>query len=141
VNRETIYSALFQRLQTASDFVTCSRNLKHYSDVSPSEQPAIFVAQGSQHAEHIKGFPTKYTLQAKAWIYTNDPDPSKPPAYAINNILDQVDEVMKPDAPQDKQTLSGLVEDCWIDGEIVTDEGTLGDQSVAIFTIKILTTT
>ena len=141
MNRETIYTALFAKLSSVAGLVTKSRRLKHYSDVSPSEQPAMFVTQASQHVKQIKGFPSEYTLEAKVWIYTHETDPAVSPATGLNNLLDLVDLALKPSVPQDKQTLGGLVEHCWMDGEIVTDEGSLGDQSVAIFTIKILTTT
>ena len=141
MNREAIYSALFAKFQGIPDFVTCSRWLKHYDDVPPSEQPACFVAQGSQIAKKIKGFPTEYTLEAKVWLYAHNTDQRIPPSIALNNILDKVDEMLKPSHVEDHQTLGGIVEHCWIDGEIITDEGTLGDQSIAIFTIKILSTT
>jgi hypothetical protein len=141
VKRERIYSALFAKLSAISGLVTISRRLKHYDDVAPTEQPAMFVTQGNQFVRQIKGLPSQYTLDAKIWLYTYDPDPTKPPAQMINDIMDQVDEILKPTAPDDKQTLGGLVDHCWIEGEIITDEGTLGDQSVAIFTIKNSITT
>ena len=141
MTRESIYSALFAKLSGISGLVIASRRLKHYSDVSPSEQPAMFVTQAAQFVKQTKGLPSQYTLDAKIWVYTNDPDPTKAPAQAINDIMDQVDAILKPTTPANKQTLGGLVEHCWIDGEIITDEGTLGDQSVAIYTIKMQTTT
>ena len=141
MTRESIYTALFAKLSGIPGLVTCSRRLKYWSDVSPIQQPAMFVTVGSQHVRQIKGFPSQYDLIAKVWIYTHSTDPSVSPATALNNLLDQVDSVLKPAAPQDKQTLGGLVEHCWIDGEIETFEGGLGEQEVAVFFIKISTTT
>ena len=141
MNREAIYTALFAKLSGVAGLATTSRRLKHYSEVSPSQQPAMYVTQASQFVKQIKGFPSEYTLEAKVWIYSHNTDTAISPATALNNLLDLVDLALRPSVPQDKQTLGGLVEHCWIDGEIVTDEGSLGDQAVAIFTIKILTTT
>lgn len=101
----------------------------------------MFMTQANQNVRQVTGYPSQYTLEAKVWIYTNDTNPENPPAQKINNVLDQIDEILEPNTPQAKQTIGGLCEHCWIDGDIITDEGTLGDQSVAIFTIKILTTT
>ena len=141
MRRESIYGALFARLSAIEGLATCSRRLRHFSDVPPSEQPALFVAQASQQLQQVTGQPTVAVLEAKVWVYTNDPNPELPPAAAINDILDQIDQALAPSAgPSHKQTLGGLCEHCWVDGTIETDEGTLGDQSVAILTIKILTT-
>ena len=141
MTRETIYSALFTKLTGIPGLVTCSRRLKHYSEVPAIMQPALYQTQASQHVTQIKGLPSQYSLEAKIWMYTSNTDPAISPATALNNLLDQVDQILKPSIPEDKQTLGGLVEHCWIDGEIVTDEGGLGDQAVAVFIIKILTTT
>ncbi|MEI8032778.1 MAG: hypothetical protein WCH05_05500 [Chlorobiaceae bacterium] len=121
--------------------MTCSRRLRHFQDVVPSEQPAMFVTQTNQTVQQVTGMPSVATLEAQVWIYTNDPDPSHAPAAQINDLLDQIDAALAPPlGPAYKQTLGGLCEHCWIDGQIEIDEGTLGEQSLARFTIKILTT-
>lgn len=139
MNREAIYSALATLLQSIDGVETFSRILAHWDDVSANQQPAMFMTVVSQRAEQVTGFPTKYTLDAKLWIYTHRDSSDVVPAAAINNLLDALDAALKPSAsPSYKQTLGGLVEHCWIDGEIVTDEGTLGVQSVAIVPIRML---
>ena len=61
------------------------------------------------------------------------------PSVAVNQILDELDEVLRPPVgPAFKQTLGGLVEHCWIEGEIHTDEGWLGLQSIAVVPLRML---
>ncbi len=139
--REQIYNSLFQLLSGVSGIKTISRKLMHYSDVPASEQPALFMTVGNQNVTQTTGLPARYVLQAKVWIYTYTTDPSLSPSTAINNILDQIDSVFETPIVQDHQTLGGLVDDCKISGEILTSEGSLGDQEIATFPIEILITT
>lgn len=139
MKRETIYKALFARLEAIDGIQTCSRILQHWDDVSPNMQPAIYMAQDTQLAEQVTGFPTKYLLGAKVWIYAHRDTGEVVPSAQVNNILDALDEALKPaPSPTNKQTLGGLVEHCWISGAIETDEGTLGNQAVAIVPIQML---
>ena len=141
MNREAIYSALFTKLSSIALLKTSSRILMHWDDVAPNQQPALYMAQDDQTATQVTGFPTKYTLGAKIWIYCHRDTNGVIPATQVNNILDAIDLVLKPvPNPTYKETLGGLVEHCWIDGNIVTDEGTLGNQTVALIPIRILTT-
>jgi hypothetical protein len=139
MKREPIYKALFAKLSAIDGIVTASRILLHWDDVSPNQQPAMFLAQDTQQAEQITGFPTKYLLGAKVWIYAHRDTSEEVPSAQINNILDALDAALMPDpSPTFKQTLGGLVEHCWISGAIETDEGTLGNQAVAIVPIQML---
>jgi hypothetical protein len=139
VNREVIYSALFKLLQSVDGVETFSRILAHWDDVSPNMQPALYMTVISQTAEQVTGFPSKYMLDAKVWIYTHRDTAGVIPSVASNEILDRLDTALKPPVgPSFKQTLGGLVEHCFINGEIVTDEGTLGSQAVAIVPVRML---
>ncbi len=140
MNREAIFSALFQLLNEGlPQLNTISRVLLHWDDVSPNQQPALFMTMVSQSVEQTTGFPSKYLLEAKLWIYTHRDTAGVIPSAQINQILDALDAALKPAAsPLNKQTLGGLVEHCWIDGEIATDEGTLGNQAVATVPIRML---
>ena len=85
------------------------------------------------------GLPTKWTLNLDIYIYVKgDGKTSQTPV--INALLDALTNVLASTNPSGKQTLGGLVEHCWIEGSIQTDEGVLGDQSVVIVPIKILAT-
>lgn len=141
MTRETIFAALFAKLNI-SGLNTRSRILKHWADVPSSSQPALYMAKGSESVQQVTGQPSRVTMDAKVWVYAYSTDPSVSPSSPLNAILDGIMAAVAPTpGPQNKQTLGGLVEHCWIDGEIITDEGSLGEQAVAQINIKMLTTT
>ena len=136
MTREPIYSALFSLLQNAANFTTVSRKLKHWSDVSQNQQPAIFMAQRDEMAITQTGQPTVWTLHVDVYIYAHSNDPNQSAAPQINALLDAV--VAALSGPNDnRQTLGGLVHYARVDGKIQTDEGWLGEQSIAVIPIQI----
>lgn len=138
MNREPIYAALFAKVSNLPGIVTSSRKLKHWNDVNPADQPALFQTQNGENAIIKTGLPTKWSMDVDLYVYChagNDPDAT--PSTDLNVILDAIEEALKPDY-SGYQTLGGLVFDCCIDGKIETDEGILGPQSVAIIPIKIM---
>jgi hypothetical protein len=142
--REPIYAALFALIQTAATAAgakTCSRKLRHWADVPPGQQPAIFQIQRNETSEQRKRIPAKWTLNVDVYVYVNtSDDPKAAPSTLLNPILDALEEVMPPDeeAAGGPQTLGGLVSHCWIAGTIETSEGVLGDQEVAIIPVEIV---
>ena len=64
MNRELIYSKFFDLVKGVADFKTASRRLKHWSDVAPAQQPALFVSQRTE----INNKQTLGGLVAHAWI-------------------------------------------------------------------------
>lgn len=143
MNREQIYAELFERLKAIPGLRTTSRKLRHWTDVDSSQQPALFQAQGRQIAtpgDPARGVPTKWTFLIDVYVYART-DGDRVPGTVMNPLLDAIEAVTKPDNPTQRvQTLGGLVERCWIEGDIETDEGTLGDQAVAIVPFRILAT-
>jgi hypothetical protein len=141
MTREPIYQALFSVLANAAGFATASRRLRHWSDVSAVEQPALFMAQKSEVAEQRRGLPTKWLCDIDAYIYCHAPDDLTAPATVLNPLLDAVEAALAPQAGRDvaanTQTLGDLAYQVWINGKIETDEGTLGGQAVAIVPIRI----
>lgn len=136
ITREPIYAALFARLQAVSGFRTISRRLKHWTDVPASMQPALYLVQRHEVLSGISGQLVRYDLEADVYLYANTADQSSTPSQILNPLLDAVEATLQPDYTG-KQTLGGLVQHCWIEGSIETDEGVLGDQAVAIIPIKI----
>ncbi len=138
MNREPIYAALFAVVQGAAPFVTASRRLRHWSDVAAAEQPALFMIQKSETAEERRPLPVKWRARVDLYVYAQAPDELTAPATVINPLLDAVETALAPDPVSHVQTLGGLVQHCWIAGQIQTDEGVLGGQSVAIVPVEIL---
>jgi len=141
MTREVIYSALFDKLTNAANFKTKARRLRHWADVNRHEQPALFLIQKRETAQPVRGQPTKWLLSVDVYIYAWAAPPDLP-SQALNPLLDAITAAIAPDRPQieNVQTLGGLAHHCWIEGGIETDEGVLGDQSVAIIPINILAT-
>lgn len=140
VSREQIHAALFTLLSNAAGFATKSRKLKHWADVSPAEQPALFQAHRSEVVENpVRGAPPKWSMGFDIYVYANtSADPAQSPSTVLNPLLDAIVAALGPNAVTGVQTLGGLVHHCWISGQIQSDEGVLGDQGVLIIPIDVL---
>ena len=139
MNRELIYSSLLTLLTSASGITTASRRLRHWSDVAPSDQPALFMVQKSETAQVVTGQPTRWSLRVDVYVYVRGASDIAP-ASILNPILDAMTAALLPDiVGSGPETLGGLVSYARIEGMIETDEGALGDQSVAIIPIHLLT--
>ena len=136
MTREPVYAALFVLLSGAASFATSSRRLRHWSDVGPAEQPALFVVQKSETAERKAGMPAKWRASVDVYIYAHAPDDETAPAAVLNPLLDTIEAALAPQGAM--QTLGGLASHTWIAGKIETDEGVLGGQAVAILPVEIL---
>lgn len=138
MNREAIYSALFAVVSNAPGLVTTSRKLLHWSDVPASHRPALFMAQKSEQIANVTALPGRWTLMVDLYVYVSTQAADHPGAV-LNPILDYVAATLGNPFPGQAQTLGGLVQFARIDGSIMTDEGTLGDDAVAIIPVHILT--
>ena len=140
MTREPIFAALFAKLAATPGLSTSSRILKHFSDVLIPDQPALFLSEVSQTVERSRGLPKKWIFLCNVYVYVRRAGMDQISSTNINNILDAIEAALEPPAGTDVQTLGGLVEHCWIEGTVATDEGTLGEQAVAIIPIRILVT-
>ena len=142
MSRESIALALFTKISApmiAAGAVTTSRKLKHWADVQPADQPAVFQTQGTETpVRNGLASPPIWHLQFEIYIYAHETDPSITPATKLNLLLDALEAALAPLSTDQKQTLGGIVEHCWISGAIETDEGTLGDQAMAVVPVEVL---
>jgi hypothetical protein len=141
INREPIYAALFELVGAAADFTIVDRHLRHWSDVAPAEQPALFMAQKTELASvKTLGASTVWTLAVDLYVYVHSSDPYLAPATVLNPLLDAVEAALAPSAITGLQDLGlpAMVQHAYISGKIETDEGVLGDQAVAIVPVEIL---
>ena len=141
IAREPIYAALFALIESAVAFVTAERRLRHWSDLAPAEQPALFQSQKSETgAVKALGAPTVWTLNVELYLYAHSSDPYQAPATILNPLLDAVEAALAPAMTTGIQDLGlpAIVQHAYIAGRIETDEGVLGDQAVAIIPVEIL---
>src|SRR5215472_7480357 len=141
INREAIYSALWEVASNATSFAFFNRRLRHWADLSPAEQPALFMSEKGGHAV-VKALraPLVWTLYADFYIYVHSIDPYTAPATKLNPLLDALEHALAPPAATGVQNLglSDMVQHAYIAGKIETDEGVLGDQAIAIVPVEIL---
>lgn len=141
MKREQACQALYNKLAAIPAWKTISRKLKHWSDVPPIEQPACFIRQTNENYERTRGIPPKITLHFEVAVYAMAPDPNDNPSSLQNELLDLIDDALAPDDPTVYTcTLGKNVSHCWIEGQVETDEGLLGQQTVAIIPVNILIT-
>jgi hypothetical protein len=141
IAREPIYAALFARIATAAPFVTAARRLRHWSDVAPAEQPALFMQQKEEAAAGAeRGTPTVWRLAVELYLYAHASDPYVAPATVLNPLVDAVEAALAPLAATGIQDLGlpDMVKHAYIAGKIETTEGVLRDQAVAIIPVEIL---
>lgn len=138
IDREAIYSALFERLKDIPGLVTSSRKLLHWADVPAEDQPALFVAQGDQTTSTTSGQDTAWLLRADVYLYVHTA--GEAPGPVMNPLMDAICNTVNAVHPVTGRAMLDVegVSYCRVDGTIETDEGTLGDQAVAIIPITIL---
>jgi hypothetical protein len=148
INREAIYVALFNLLKTqlASSLVTIGRRHIVPPDLSPAQQPALFVCGvGESKEPKPRGTPGKLTLHAMLFLYAYESAINEQPgqeqqlaATQINQLLAAIEDALAPKDPSGNQSLGGLVSHCWTEGNTDIDPGILSQQAVAFVPVHIL---
>lgn len=143
INREAIHKGLFTKLQALVDsgaIKTLDRKLRHFNEVQPEEMPYLcMVARNQRRTQAQQHTPGKYTLPVDLYLYVTSKGDDEVPATRLNITLDAIDAALEPPHNHPVQTLDvpGVVR-AWVEGEIQTDEGTLGDIAAAVVPVEIL---
>jgi hypothetical protein len=145
IDREAIYNALLARIGAAGEFVTISRKPIPPNQLTPEMQPALFLEEIRETANpRPRGLPTKWTLDVNLGIYYYfESQPETPgehncsPSTDLNQLLTAVDQALAADG-RGVQTLGGMVDHCWIEGEVIKSPAYLQAQGAAIVPVKIL---
>lgn len=139
--RETIYGALWTLARGAAGFASADRRLRHWAEVAPVEQPALFLSEkGGLARSRRLGAPIVWMLYADFYVYAHSSDPYLAPAMVLNPLVDALEAALAPSPATGIQHLGlpEMVSHAQILGRIDTDEGVLGDQAVAIVPVEIL---
>lgn len=154
--RESVFKALFaltsgvqfdigeENSPNMVDFKTRTRRIKLFSDVPSPQQPWLGQAEHNERSEQISGKPYKRVWAASWMVYHQaGKSPSVDPTVWNNQIIDALEAALDP-RPEDpgffenRNTLSGLVYHCFIDGEIFKDPGDIDNQALIVIPIKLL---
>jgi hypothetical protein len=128
--RETIYAALWELAANEARFASANRRLRHWADLAPVEQPALFMSEKGGVAEVKKlGAPVVWTLYADFYVYAHSSDPYLAPAAILNRLIDALEAALAPSPTTGIQNLGlpEMVQHAYIAGKVQTDEGVLGD--------------
>jgi hypothetical protein len=151
-NPEDIFEALFETIcgiNTAeTPLVTMSRRWVPWSAVGDGAMPAFFQMQspGIEQAQRTHMGLNRYVLRASLFFYfaVSVADKDTPTSPALNAYYTAVDQILMPtiQSPSgNKQQLGGQVgiENAWIDGTVLFDEGLVNPPALLVFPIAILT--
>jgi hypothetical protein len=140
IDRESIMEALFALLKACPPFLTVERRVRPWSSVV--EQPALFLSNSKEEWPDpaARGLPRKVVITVELLIYCKTPL-SEVPSRQLNCLVRAIEEVLAPaGAMANWQTLGGLVQHCWIGGELQHFPGDLAEQAFAQIPVKILVT-
>lgn len=141
---EAIYAALFAQAQTANTdstpYVTMSRRWMHWDQMNPEISPAFFQRQPKFTPSGGERGLTRFMLRAEWYFYlaTDPADLQTVTSSVVNNYITALFNALLPRLQGQKQTLGGLVENAYIDGDCHTDEGLLSSPAVVLLPIIIL---
>lgn len=143
--REQVALALLSLLTSSAQYNYTSRRLRMPDQMANVAKPALFQIE---HKEtHVKGkliTPAYRILHVDVWIYIAiGTDPNSTPITTLNTLIDAIDPdsggVLKPSPMNGRQTLGGLVTDCYVNGEIVKVPGDIGNgMGAAIIPIEVV---
>lgn len=136
--REQVYDALFTLCGTVIDFKTKSRRFRMPANVGIGDMPAMFMIQVLERAQPQRNLPTIWRLQVDLILMMNVADPNVVPASLFNPVVDALCVKLAPVPPSDVQTLGGLVQHCWIEGDVEIYDGSITDQAICVVPIVIL---
>jgi hypothetical protein len=117
-----------------------SRRFRHFKDVTVNEIPGLFQYQapGFRISKGARGLPVfEYRVWWLAYLPVSS-DLKTPASPQMNNYVTALCEALKPTPMVPRQTLGGLVYECYIDGQGIMDEGLLQTPSLIALPITIL---
>lgn len=120
-----------------------ARTYRAPDTVTPADQPSLYMVPGPSHVTQKEFALAKWIFTTMLFIYlradanVTDPDPlvwsqANYLVWALMNTL-SAGPVL---TPYDKQTLSGLVTHCWIEGEVLIE--TEAEQAVISLPVYLL---
>lgn len=147
IDFEAIEVALFENIKTqvllipGVTFRRIERTAQIYATTGIENQPALFLIPfGGQTTQDQAFGIMKYLLEYSVLVYTRAEEGSKKiPQTLLNQCWAAVDTALRGKPPGQKQTLDGLVENAWIEGQITMQPGILDQQCALEIPIRAIT--
>lgn len=160
VSREAVFSALFALTEGVQwepypgvtpviGLKTRERTVRLFSDVGTPSQPYLAQAEHSEDSQQVSNMPYKRVWDAQWIMYHRAADnqsldnKTRTPSMFTNQMIDAFEAALAP-KPRDpgfldkRNTLSGLVYHCFIQGRIFKDPGDIDKQGMIVIPIKLL---
>ena len=151
VSREQIAQSLLTLLQGVNANISLpsakfpagsiTRKGAIWSKTPPANQPALFQIQTGESASQVGEIGlTRWILDFTLEVYAiADAASATVPDSLINGILDGIDKTLQPKPPYERQTLGGIVTNCWIDGDIIIGTGQIDTQLMMLVPVRCVT--
>lgn len=154
--REQVFTALFGLLDgvqwnlgtdaapVMATFKEKTRRIVLFSDVPAAEQPWIGQAEHAETSAQKTNMPYKRVWKASWMVYHRASDvPGGIGAIWNNLIIDALEAALAPKPGDEgfldeRNTLSGLVWHCFIEGEVFKDPGDIDKQALIVVPITLL---
>lgn len=146
-SRESIAVALVALFKAnPGGFITIGRRHVMPPQLTPAQQPALFVAFTSEDTyQQLPTMPGRTTLEATLFVYCTGPGAQEAPGTetalaetTLNGLLGDIEAAIAATPDGSAQTLGGLVSRCWIEGTAYKDPGILANQAMAIVPVRML---
>lgn len=138
LDRELIFNKLLEVLSELKEFSTISRKLKLWTEISPSDMPALFITQNRDAVQTVRGMDQQITLYSDLYLYINIGNEIDANPYTeLNPLVDKISELFM-QQPYNMQTLGGLVHSAKVNGTVEYSGGLLGTTAIAIIPIEII---
>jgi hypothetical protein len=150
ISREPLYSAFFAQVSAAVTAIgaqTTSRRWRPFTDVPPSQQPALFQTQGKETPYEQRGQPTRWYLPVKLHVYINvGEDPTVPQSPVLNQYADAIEGAFPLNMASGYQYLtvpwesaggSGAYNICWEGFDHIEDALDVTGQAVLVVDARI----
>jgi hypothetical protein len=141
--REQVANALFNLLVGSSQFLTTGRRFLPESQIASAAKPALFLLDDDeQHTRGKQLVPAVRETVFECLVFISAGlDPNAVPSATLSNLIDVIDPVsggvLKPGI-NGRQTLGGLVTDCYIEGKVIKAPGDISGLGAARIPIKVI---
>jgi hypothetical protein len=143
ITREHVSIALYNLLVGSSTYQTTGRRFQTFANLPNVQKPALFLVEPKENHRRDKELvPARRIIEYECFIFIDDgTDPNAVPITVLNPLIDAIDPVnggVLTPGINGRQTLGGIVMDCYIEGEIIKVPGDLDGQGAAIIPIKVI---